>query len=197
MVPWSRSVTVMVVFVEPSAGGLVGLAATLEFAALAAGAWKVTEAGVRGTLSVVSLAVRLTDCAAVSVTVKVVWPFVSVWADEGPVTWVEQGDGVQFGLKVTALPLTGVFALSLRVTVSRQRRRRRHHCRVGGGGRVRSCRGAPIPGGNAAVGAVRLDEEELRPQVGKREVVLVVADVEDALGRCRCAARHPRRAFSQ
>jgi hypothetical protein len=117
MVPWSRSVTVMVA--ELPAETVVGLALTVEWAALIAGAWKVMPAVcVSDTLSVLSAAVSVTDCAAESVTVNVVWPLVSVVAGDGPVMWVEQGEGVHAGVKVTVLPLTGTLLASRRVTVT-------------------------------------------------------------------------------
>jgi hypothetical protein len=105
--------------VELPADTVVGLALTVEFAALIAGAWKVMPAVcVSVTLSVVSAAVNVTDCAAVSVTVNVVWPLVSVVAGDGPVMWVEQGAGEHAGVNETVLPLTGTLPASRRVTVT-------------------------------------------------------------------------------
>ena len=48
-----------------------------------------------------------------------------------------------------------------------------------------------------AVIAVRLDKEGLRPQVGRGEVVLIVADVEDALCRRSAPTGRTARALAE
>ena len=101
--------------VDPPAATVVGLALTDEFAALTAGASNVTVAvWVNDTLSVVSLAVKVTGSATVSVTVKVVCPLLPVSAGDGPLTLaVDDADA-----KLTALPETGTEPVPSSVTVT-------------------------------------------------------------------------------
>lgn len=90
---WSSIVTLMSVWVCPSAGEVVFSALTVDTVADGAGVWKLTVTGDRERPSVVSSALRVTLSVAESVTEKVASPLVPVRVGAGPDTVALDEDG--------------------------------------------------------------------------------------------------------
>jgi hypothetical protein len=111
--PWSRSVTVIVEAVTPSAATCVGLAEIVECAGDTTGAANVTDTvWVMTTSSVVSVAEYTTVSAVASVAVKTAVPSLAVVAEAGVMT-----EPPLAAARVTVLPETGTELASKSRTV--------------------------------------------------------------------------------
>jgi hypothetical protein len=110
----SVSVTVIVEVAIPFARTEVGLAVAVDLLALTVPAVKVTVTDPITTPSVVSVAVRVTDCANVSVTVKVATPLPFVVPKPLP----EIVALPPFAVSVTDLPPKATLLESSSVTVT-------------------------------------------------------------------------------
>jgi hypothetical protein len=110
----SRKVIVIVEVATPSAATVVGLAVTVDAAADTAPTANVTAAvGVRGRLSVVSVAETVLVPTVLDWIVPVVWPLTSVAATGCVTVSVAPREEAT----VTVLPLTGFPFVSFNVTV--------------------------------------------------------------------------------